>query len=59
MIAFAWLFAVVGGLLACLLLSMESVGRKLPAWLPLKNYIWWLSVLVFMASVLAIMFANI
>ncbi|MBS1160752.1 MAG: hypothetical protein H6R15_3171 [Proteobacteria bacterium] len=59
MITFAWFFAVAGGLLACLLLSMESVGRKMPAWLPLKRYIWWLSVLVFLVSVLTIIFANI
>lgn len=55
----AWLFAVVGGLLACLLLGMECVGRKMPVWIPFKKYIWWLSVWVFFLSVLSIMFSNI
>ena len=59
MIAFAWFLAIAGGLLACLLLAMESLGRKMPAWLPLKNYLWWLCVLVFFSSVLTVMFSNI
>jgi len=59
MISIAWFLAVVGGLLACLLVGMESVGRKLPAWIPLKDYVWWLSVLVFLAGVLGIMLSNI
>ena len=59
MITFAWIFTIVGGLLACLLLSMESVGRKLPTWIPLKKYIWWLNVFVFFVSVLTVMFSNI
>lgn len=59
MISVAWSLAVVGGFLACLLLGMECVGRKLPAWIPLKTYIWWLCVSVFFLSVLSIMFSNI
>lgn len=59
MISIAWFLAVVGGLLACLLLGMECVGKKMPAWIPLKKYIWWLSVLVFFVSVVSIMFSNI
>lgn len=59
MLAMTWVLAIVGGLLACLLLAMESLGRELPDWLPFRNYLWWLSILVFLASVLAIMFSNI
>ncbi|MFZ2266808.1 MAG: hypothetical protein WAV95_04440 [Azonexus sp.] len=59
MTTFAWFFAIVGGLLACLLLAMESLGRKLPTWLPLKKYLWWLSVFIFFVSVLTVMFSNI
>lgn len=59
MIRIAWLIAVIGGFLVCLLVGMESVGKKLPAWIPFQKYMWWLSFLAFFVSVLSIMLSNI
>ena len=59
MISLAWLLAVIAAILVCLLLAMESTGRRLPSWLPLQGYLWWLSFLMFAGSVLSIMFSNI
>jgi hypothetical protein len=59
MIATAFFSAAVAGLLACLLLAMESIGKKLPTWVPCQGYLWWLCVLVFFGSVLTVMLSNI
>lgn len=54
----AWVFAVVGAIMACILMIAEYWGVKTPPWFPLKVWMWGRFVLMHLAGVIWLIFTN-